>query len=235
VTQTPWEPGPARPRLDAETVDVWLVDLAAAQPGAPLSSEERERAARFVRAQDGRRWTAARAALRRLLATYADADPRELRFIAGPHGKPALAGGGAPAGDARAGGEAAELRFNLSHSGDTAVIAVANNREVGVDVELPRRAVDHVAIARRVLAADADRIAAIEDPRERERAFLQAWVRWEAVLKCRGTGIGGTADPPAEPDPWVVDLDIVPPAAAALAVERGPVAVRTWRWPPAGG
>jgi hypothetical protein len=32
--------------------------------------------------------------------------------------------------------------------------------------------------------------------------------------------------------PVVVDLDVEPPAAAALAVDGGPVAVRTFRWPP---
>jgi 4'-phosphopantetheinyl transferase len=205
--------------------DVWLADLAARQAGGALSAQERERATRFVREQDGRRWIAARTALRTLLAAYADADPHALRFAEGPHGKPALAEGHD--------GAARGLRFNLSHSGDTALIAVAWEREVGIDVELPRRPMDHAAIARRVLAADdATRIAAIEDPDERERAFLQAWVRWEAVLKCRGTGIGGAETPPAWPRPWVVDLDVAPPAAAALAVERGPAVVRAWRWPP---
>ena len=223
---TPWQPGPARPRLDAETVDVWLIALDCEQPRDPLSEEERERATRFVRDEDGRRWAAARTALRVLLAAYAEADPRELSFAEGLHGKPALA--------AEKDAAASRLRFNLSHSGDAGLIAVALDREIGVDVELPRRAVDHVAIARRVLNEDeAERIAALEDPRERERAFLRAWVRWEAVLKCRGTGIGSAETVLTEPEPWVVELPIAPPAAAALAVTGGPVAVQTWRWPPA--
>ncbi|MBS1870676.1 MAG: 4'-phosphopantetheinyl transferase superfamily protein [Actinobacteria bacterium] len=231
MTQLRWQSGPVRPRLAGDAVDVWLVALDGAPPGAPadapLSAAERERAARFASDEDRARWTTARAALRELLGGYLGVPPDALRFADGPHGKPELAGGEGPAG-----GEA--LRFNLSHSGGTALIAVAQGREVGIDVELPRRAVDHVAIARRVLdAAAAERIAALEDPRERERAFLRAWVRWEAVLKCRGTGIGGGEAPPTGPRPWVVDLDLDPPGAAALAVERGPATVHTWRWPPA--
>jgi len=223
VTQTSWKPGPARPRLDAETVDVWRVALDGAPADGPLSAAERERAARFVSDQDGVRWTTARTALRQLLGGYLGVPPDALRFAEGPHGKPVLA---APV--------SVDVRFNLSHSGDTALIAVAQAREVGVDVELSRRAVDHVAIARRVLEpAAAERIAALDDPREREQAFLRAWVRWEAALKCRGTGIGGAAAPAIGPEPWVVDLDVEPPGAAALAVEQGPIAVRTWRWPPA--
>jgi 4'-phosphopantetheinyl transferase len=230
MAQSSWPIGPARPRLAAETVDVWCVDLAEAgargDGRALLSSCERERAARYVRAEDGRRWAAARGVLRALLGAYAGADPRALRFEQGAHGKPGLAGGGA---------DGAALRFNLSHSGDLALCAFARGREVGVDVELPRRAVDHVAIARRVLtAAEAERIAAIDDPQARERAFLRAWVRWEAVLKCRGTGIGGAELPPAEPQPWICDLDVGPPGAAALAVEGGPAALRCWRWIAAG-
>jgi len=218
VIQSRWEPGPARPRLQDGTVDVWLVALDGGPAGAVLSAPERERAARFVREEDRDRWTCARAALRELLGAYADTDPRELRFVEGPHGKPALAG------------DDAALRFNLSHSAGTALIAVAQGREVGVDVELPRRAVDHVALARRVLTADeADRIAAIADPGERERAFLRAWVRWEAVLKCRGTGIGGAQDAADGPQPWVAELEVDPPAAAALAVEGDAPAVRCWR------
>jgi 4'-phosphopantetheinyl transferase len=227
VTHTQWEPGPEQPRLAADTVEVWRVDLTARTAAGArrelLSADERARADRFARAEDGDRWAYARTVLRTLLAAYADADPCELRVVEGPHGKPVLAAPGPPA-----------LRFNLSHSGETALIAVALEREVGVDVEQPRRAVDHVAIARRVLGeAEAQWLAAL-DPADREHEFLRAWVRWEAVLKCRGTGIGGAEQPHAGPDPWVAELPIAPPAAAALAVEGGPCAVRTWRWTPAG-
>jgi 4'-phosphopantetheinyl transferase len=215
-------------------VDVWRAGLAAAgeHERALLSTDERARADRFARAQDGARWAAARGILRALLARCTGTDPRELRFAEGPHGKPALA-------------DSARVRFNLSHSGDVALYAVTLDREVGIDVELPRRTVDAVAIARRVLgAAEAARLAAL-DPPAREREFLRAWVRWEAVLKCRGTGIGGAHEPAAAGGspaaaapangvaPWIHDLDPGPPAAAALAVERGPCHVRRWRWPPA--
>ena len=140
--RTRWDPGPSHPRLADATVDVWRADLAAvAERGdgrTLLSDDERERAARFARPEDGERWAAARGILRALLGAYVDADPHALRLEQGPHGKPRLAGED-------------RLRFNLSHSGDVVLYAFALDREVGVDVELPRRAVDHVAIARRIL------------------------------------------------------------------------------------
>lgn len=235
--ETHWGPGPARPQPTACCVDVWRADLAAAGDDlrGSLSGAERDRAARYVRAEDGDRWAHARGILRALLARYADAEPAALRFAEGAHGKLRLVreaerdvGGGDAASPAD------RLRFNLSHSGDVLLVAVALDREVGVDVELPRRATDHVAIARRILGdREAERLEALEPP-EREREFLRAWVRWEAVLKCRGTGIGGADDAATGPEPWICELDAEPPAAAALAVADGPCTVRCWQWPAVG-
>jgi len=240
MPETRWTTPPWPPRLELATVDVWRADLGAAWVAERelLSDAERERAARFLREEDGRRWAASRGILRALLGAYLDADPHALGFAEGPHGKPRLATpapAAAAGGSMRGGGEstdAARLRFNLSHSGDVALYAVTTDREVGVDVELPRRPVEHVAIARRILGdAEAERLAALEPP-GREREFLRAWVRYEAALKCRGTGIGGADSGSADgPEPWLCELDPGAPAAAALAVAGGPHAVRRLRWP----
>jgi phosphopantetheinyl transferase len=52
--------------------------------------------------------------------------PDRLTFTAGPHGKPSLTDRAGPV---------ESVRFNLAHSDDSALIAVARDREVGVDVE----------------------------------------------------------------------------------------------------
>lgn len=119
-------------------VNVWRVDLGAAGIGGEadrlldlLCEEERARAARIAVEHRRVLWTRSRGVLRALLGRYLDADsrPRELRFVLGPHGKPALRD------DA---GWASDLRFNLSHSGELMLVAVTAGREVGVDVELVR-------------------------------------------------------------------------------------------------
>ena len=76
------------------------------------------------------RWTRSRGILRTLLGRYLDCDPRTLRFVPGPHGKPAL--------HREEGGWTTDLRFNLSHSGTLALYAVTVGREVGVDIECAR-------------------------------------------------------------------------------------------------
>src|SRR5437764_4487936 len=119
-----WQTGPLRPQLGAGEVDVWRADLAVGGDGVRelLSDRERERAARFVRARDGLCWAHAHGILRALLARYVDADPRTLRFEEGVHGKPRLAAAAASGRAAGADGRAAGLRFNLSHSGETAFV-----------------------------------------------------------------------------------------------------------------
>jgi 4'-phosphopantetheinyl transferase len=188
-------------------VEVWRADLAAADDAVAtlLSADERERAAGFARAQDGRRWGRARGILRALLGDYVGTDPSALRFAADAGGKPELVE------------PSSSLRFNLSHSGEVALYAFACDRAVGVDVEVEReRATDLVAVARRAFGAgEAERLGALA-PEARRREFLRAWARYEAELKC---GVEA---------PWVTELDVG--EAAALAVEGGPCEVRVLDW-----
>ena len=219
-----WAPGPSRPRPAGDAVDVWRADLDAAgdEVAAPLSDDERERAARFVRERDGARWAAAHGILRALLGRYLDADPRALRFVAGEHGKPALS-------DAQGG---AALRFNLSHSAGVALYALAAGREVGVDVELPHRPLDALALAQRVFGADEARRLEPLDAPAREREFLRLWTRHEALVKCQGTGIARyLRSGVGRPAPWVLELDApAPGAAAALALDGPPCELRCFDW-----
>jgi phosphopantetheinyl transferase len=114
-------------------VHVWQANLAGAEADGLdglLCAEERERAARIVTERDRILWARSRGVLRVLLGRYLDRDPRALRFVLGPHGKPELL----PEGPA----PVAPLRFNLSHSGAIALYAVTVGREVGVDIERVR-------------------------------------------------------------------------------------------------
>ena len=163
----------------------------------------------------------ARTILRALLGRYLRRRPDTIEFVIGPHGKPSLAGTGPP-----------PLHFNMSHTRGLALYAVARDAEVGVDVERPRPALDTVRLARRFITPkEADRLAALE-PGERDGAFLIAWVRHEATVKCRGTGIGAADQRTVPPGawPWVAELDPGDDAAAAVAAGVPPESVRCWQW-----
>ena len=175
--------------LHRDEVHVWLADLS--HSGFPtaeidhiLSQDERERAARFYLQRDRDHFTAGRAMLRSILARYLNADPRHLQFSRGPHGKPALATeGGADA-----------LCFNLAHSHDVALCAVARGRDIGVDVERVRADVNVDLIAERFFSQR--EIAALRSlpPERKLTAFFTCWVRKEAYVKARGDGLAMDLD-----------------------------------------
>ena len=89
-----------------------------------LSDDERNRSARFRFEKGRRRFVVARGALRELLGRYLGTDPGQIRFTYNAFGKPELH---PDFGD--------RLKFNLAHSGDLTLIAIARDADVGVDVE----------------------------------------------------------------------------------------------------
>lgn len=160
---------------------LWRVDLDAA-PAADavfcLSGDERERARRFVFSRDRDRYVAAHVALRQILAGPASQPAAQLHFAAGRFGKPALA-------------NAAGLRFNLSHSQGVGLIALSEQAELGVDVELVRPMRDAIALAADHFdAAEREALAALAAGPARDLAFFRCWTRKEACLKAAGVGLG---------------------------------------------
>jgi 4'-phosphopantetheinyl transferase len=140
-----------------------------------LSEPELKRAARLVFTSDQRRFCTARLALRRILSLYLRRPPPSLLIATREGGKPYL--------------EGCEIEFNLSHSGNTFICAIARGTPVGVDVEQLRAVPDCLSLARHhFTSAEADALA--ELPKEhREHAFLTCWTRKEAYLKLLGLGI----------------------------------------------
>ncbi|HET7506901.1 MAG TPA: 4'-phosphopantetheinyl transferase superfamily protein [Solirubrobacterales bacterium] len=200
-------------------VHIWraALDEAGWPEAEELPPQERERAAGFLREGAARRWVAARWALRRTLAGYLGRPAAEIAIEADERGKPRL----------RDDGDG--LRFNLSHSGGLALVAVTEGRAVGVDVETIAPREHLVALAERSLpAAEAAAVRAAA-PERRLGAFYEAWVRHEARAKCLGTGLGA----PAPPTPaTIAPVEVGPGYAAAVAVlgsDIGPLDCRTLR------
>ncbi|HKX39512.1 MAG TPA: 4'-phosphopantetheinyl transferase superfamily protein [Burkholderiaceae bacterium] len=159
--------------------DVWQIDLGSlpqAHELEALSSAEHQRAARFAFARHRRRYLTSHVALRALLARRCDMPAAELRFVEGPFGKPGLT---QPLGCA----------FNLSHSGDVALVAIAPEGEIGVDVEVPRALDDAFELAARNFTPHECAELAEAAPDARARTFLRCWTRKEACLKALGSGL----------------------------------------------
>ena len=219
-----WAPAPSAPTLPPGEVHVWRVDLDVpparlAALAATLSGIERERALRFRFDRHRDRWTAARGALRVILAGYLRQPAASLDLAADANTKPFLRENDAPA----------PLRFSLAHTDGVALVAVAWQREVGVDIE--REAPDRadLGVARRMFTADETLALAGMPPALRCRAFFALWTAREAYAKAIGRGLEAMNDTP--PAGWTVrQLALGPGYAGAVAVERGAEAVRCWHW-----
>lgn len=168
----------------SDSVHVWQVPLETRGEGEEfaswLSADERQRADRFRFARDRRRFIVARGGLRRVLAGYLGVDPSAIEFDYAELGKPNLRQSGVDSG----------LRFNLSHSGELALIAVTPGRELGIDIERTREIPDALPVARRFFSvAEQERLKGRPEC-DRVAEFLRIWTRKEAYLKALGRGIG---------------------------------------------
>ncbi len=167
--------------LGENEIHLWCAGLNPPAPqfedlGQTLSRDEHERATRFRFDRDRKRYTASRGLLRSLLAAYLEVAPSDLRFAYSAMGKPALAG-------------RPLLHFNLSHSEDVALFAIARKTELGVDLEYIRPLPDAEAIAKRFFSK-AEYTTLLDIPRSRKiEAFFECWTRKEAYVKAVGDGL----------------------------------------------
>jgi 4'-phosphopantetheinyl transferase len=206
---------PARIALSADEVHVWRVSYArlaahADEIASVLDQAERARAARYRFAADRRRCTISRGVLRRLLAACCGVAPAAIGFSYGPYGKPALEE------------PAADVSFNIAHSGDVGLFALTRSRDLGIDVERCRAEAATFAIAERFFAAaEVSALRALPAER-RTAAFFRCWTLKEAFVKARGLGLSLALDR------FVVALAPEEPAAL-LALDGDPVAAASWR------
>ncbi len=178
ITQV-WSDWPAVPPLLSHQVWVWRLCLRDWPEGTEdesvLTGAERERARRYRREEDRHRFVLTRSWLRRLLGVYLGQDPAGVRVETMPKGKPFLAG--------------FPVLFNLSHSGDWALLGFCRDRPLGLDVEA-HRSMPVLSLARRFFQAS--EVATLEalSSVDQERLFFEYWTAKEAYLKATGEGLG---------------------------------------------
>ena len=178
---------------------------------ARLSADERDRAARFRFERDRRRFIACRSALRALIGERLAVDPSTIEFVYGPHGRPELAGR-----------HRCKIAFNVSHSEEVALCALATEGPLGVDVERVRESPDLNSIMSSYFSTG--ECAWIHDavPRARAERFFQLWTVKEAWLKAECLGLAGP----------LTEIEVVPGSDGNLrlrALRPGGPDVSGWR------
>lgn len=205
-----------------------------------LSQDEYQRAERFHRPTDRQRFIAGRGILRKILSQYLALAPDELRFVYNKYGKPFIS-------DDQ---NLDALNFNLSHSDDMALYAVAHGRLVGVDIEHMREDFATLEIAERFFSKEEFEALKAAPGDQRTRAFFNCWSRKESYIKAIGMGVSyplegftvtlASNDAPAslkvyadatEAARWsMYDLDVAEGYATALIVENPPVSIKRFQW-----
>jgi 4'-phosphopantetheinyl transferase len=230
--------------LPEEEVHVWRTTLSMAASGFAqllhlLSPDERERALRFHFEIDQRRSVIARGYLRLLLGRILDTPAESLRFESNEFGKPGLA-------------TSQSLQFNVSHSGELILIAIARHRAVGVDVERIRTDLELDSIAARFFSANERKILSSLVGPARCQAFFACWTRKEAYVKATGLGLSvaldqfdvsllpheepgllATRNNPLEASRWTFrELDLSRDYVATLAASGSNWDLKCWDWDP---
>ncbi|WP_299767290.1 4'-phosphopantetheinyl transferase superfamily protein [uncultured Dokdonia sp.] len=146
-----------------------------------LNATERERALKFRFQKDRSCFIIARGVLRMLLGNYLGIAPAHIEFQFGPNGKPYVI-------------HSNDIKFNISHSGDTIILGFIKKHRIGVDVEYTKREVDVKKIAEHFFSEEEVRSLFALDQDYHTQAFYNCWTRKEAFIKAVGSGLAFPLD-----------------------------------------
>ena len=224
----------AHPEVHVWCVRTDLNETQCAELAGILAPAEKAAGSKFHFAADRIRYLVSHAQLRWLLAQYAGVDPETITFRATEYGKPFIAEPPIARG----------LCFNLSHSGQLALVAVTRNRELGVDIERLKDKVAAEELADRFFCSPERNWLKTLPQEERCKGFFRLWTVKEAVLKAQGTGLGTlldglcvrltgdsrvlvNSDGPLGQDWFVEELQVAQGYAGAIALKgKAPARIR---------
>jgi 4'-phosphopantetheinyl transferase len=194
----------------ATGVALWWVPLdaneeALARMSTWLAPEEHARAARYGRESLARRYVLGRARLRWILGRAVGVPPAEVPIVRGARGRPQLEGN-------------AGFDFNVSHTEGVALIGIARDRRIGVDVEHSTRVVRADGLARKFLTPAEQATLAPLGESERRTRFLRYWTCKEAMSKATGEGLSAPFR----------ELDVA--LANTIELVHGPAPYEPSRW-----
>jgi 4'-phosphopantetheinyl transferase len=167
--------------VDGLTIKLWKGNIAETESEYPyywqiLDQTEQHHANVFKNEQLRRRYVEIHARLRILLGNAVNAAPEQLRIHKAEYGKPYLA-------------DYPELAFNLSHTANTMLLAIAKNCELGVDIERCKPRTNLTALVDKCFAEEEKSYWQQLPKSQQTQAFYQFWVSKEAFVKATGRGI----------------------------------------------
>ncbi len=188
-------------------IDIWQFPLQSqslSDAKTLLNPEELTRAERYHFSRHQRRFTVARAGLRLVLSHYTTLKPSALTFTYSTHSKPALL-------------EHPDVHFNLSHSGELALLAVGREHPMGIDLERfsPR---PYEGIGKQLFSTQENLALANTPYALKPLTFFHIWAQKEAFIKASGLGLSYPTQ----------QFDVSPTAPTRLDIHDA-LHQKTWR------
>ena len=236
-----WQKTPDTLSVSKDHIDIWLCDLKQLSGDinnyySVLSEDERQRADKLRVEDKKQQYIITRGALRQRLGLLTNIDPKDFVFEYLEHGKPVLANNH----------QCTDIKFNVSHSNDLALIAIAQEQNIGIDIEKINCESNHQALMTRFFSkAEQTEFQTMPDA-NMARAFCACWTRKEAFIKAVGDGVSYGLDKfdvtvdlenqspeinlhkPTEKRWSAINLPINDEYMACLVSDRDGLSVRCW-------
>ncbi|MBL1141026.1 MAG: 4'-phosphopantetheinyl transferase superfamily protein [Proteobacteria bacterium] len=144
-----------------------------------LSDDERERANRLKIEEKKKQFIIVRSALRQMLSGLSGMTADKILFSYGEHKKPYIEylHNDQP------------VEFNVSHSGNYALIAVTLGCKIGVDIEMINDQIDYRSLSERFFSVKENEEFSKIDIGQQLETFYRVWARKESFIKADGKGV----------------------------------------------
>lgn len=179
MTVSIWRQLNGTPRLQDGEIHLYRMGLVGetSQYQPVLSADELIRAERLLDLTKQQLFIACRGRLRQILSQYLKISAQDITFRYNDSGKPSLTPD-----------HHSDLVFNLSHSADCAVVAVARGADIGIDIEKIDPTLEFHKLAERFFDRDEQLALQRAPATRRRRIFYRLWTAKESRLKMAGTG-----------------------------------------------
>lgn len=179
-----WKTVLKRPYLYENQVHLWKLKISEFEPyfedlWNTLSTQEKEKANKFRFKKDRLCNVVARGVLKKLLYSYCNANSLDIQYT--KYNKPYII-------------HDSGICFNLSHSKDCIVIAIAKNIDLGVDIEFLDKNTEHEDVASSFFATEEQKALSELKSLDKALGFYRCWTRKEAFIKALGTGLSFPLD-----------------------------------------
>jgi 4'-phosphopantetheinyl transferase len=169
------------PVLENDRVHAWSakysdLDAYYENLSAQISRDEREKASRFKKPGDARRFVIRHGILRLVLSDYTHSQPSLIPLVISETGKPGM----------DPGGDFSELSFSLSHTEDFFVIGITKKYDIGIDIIKMDNQYPFLDTADYLFTEGEKALIEGAEANQQYRYFFRIWAMKEALLKATG-------------------------------------------------